>query len=133
MAANWLQQPGSFFDEGQPHPRRRTIPEPRRGTKPVTFRLTKSCGGVFFMAMHQRSNWTPAIVSNRDTKVADDVTDGAPGSALHFASSAASMDQKIQHRADVRFAIGVALAMALPAIIGFGIYVAAESIILRAS
>jgi hypothetical protein len=43
------------------------------------------------------------------------------------------LDQNIQHRGDVRFSIGVALALALPAIIGLGICIAAESIILRAS
>jgi len=98
------------------------------------------------MAVQRRANWTPLIVSNRDdrtdgeTKVdqADDPIGG--GLALHLAYLYGSsenmtnvLDREIQRRADVRFAIGVALALALPAFIGLGVYAAAESIILRAS
>jgi hypothetical protein len=89
------------------------------------------------MAMRRRTNWTPVIVSNCDPKVS--LADGAiarpPFSTSHVASSDPTkvLDQKIQHRSDVRFSIGVALALALPAFIGLGIYIAAESIILRAS
>lgn len=60
-------------------------------------------------------------------------------SALHVTYVEGSLedttkvDQKIQRLADLRFAIGVALALALPAVIGLGVYVAAESLILRAS
>jgi hypothetical protein len=98
------------------------------------------------MVMQRRANWTPTIVSSRDgrtdgeTKVdqADDPIGGM--SALQvtylYGSSedvAKVLDRKNQRRADVRFAIGVVLALALPALIGLGIYIAAESIILRAS
>jgi hypothetical protein len=98
------------------------------------------------MAVQRRANWTPLIVSNRDdrtdgeTKVdqADDPIGG--GLALHLTYLYGSsenmtkvLDRKIQRRADVRFAIGVALALALPAFIGLGVYAVAESIILRAS
>jgi hypothetical protein len=98
------------------------------------------------MVMQRRANWTPTIVSSSDgrtdgeTKVdqADDPIGGM--SALHvtylYGSSedvAKLLDRKNQRRADIRFAIGVVLALALPAFIGLGIYIAAESIILRAS
>lgn len=98
------------------------------------------------MVMQRRANWTPRVVSNRDgrtdgeTKVdqADDPIGG--WSALYVTYLCGSsenmtkvLDRSIQRRGDVRFAIGVALALALPALIGLGVYVAAESIILRAS
>jgi hypothetical protein len=98
------------------------------------------------MAMQRPESWTPTFVSNRgdrtdgETKVdqADDPTGGM--STLHvtylYGSSedvAKVLDRKNQRRADIRFAIGVALALALPAFIGLGIYIAAESIILRAT
>lgn len=41
-------------------------------------------------------------------------------------NNAKSLDQQIQRQADLRFAIGVAIALALPMFIGFGVYVAAE-------
>jgi hypothetical protein len=40
--------------------------------------------------------------------------------------------RKLQRRADLHFSIGVALVFALPVFIGFSVYIAAESIILRA-
>jgi len=98
------------------------------------------------MAVQRRANWTPLIVSNRDDRTdgetnfdqADDSIGG--GLALHLTYLYGSsenmtnvLDREIQRRADVRFAIGVALALALPAFIGLGLYAAAESIILRAS
>jgi hypothetical protein len=89
------------------------------------------------MAMRRRTNWTPVVVSNRDPKVilANSAIATSPFSTLHATSSDPTnvLNQKIQSRGDIRFLIGVALALALPAIIGLGIYVAAESIILRAS
>jgi hypothetical protein len=42
------------------------------------------------------------------------------------------LDRTIQRRADLRFGIGVPLALALPPFIG-GVYVAAESLLLKAS
>jgi hypothetical protein len=88
--------------------------------------------GYLGMAMRRRTNWTPVIVSNRDPKVS--LADGAiarpPFSTLHVTSDPTKvLDQKIQHRGDVRFSIGVALALALPAFIGLGIYIAAESLL----
>ncbi len=100
------------------------------------------------MTKQRRSSWTPVIVSNRgnrtegDKKVrlAHDAIAAPAFSALHVTYVEGSLenttkvlDQKSQGRADLRFAIGIALALALPALIGLGFYVAAESIILRAS
>jgi hypothetical protein len=99
------------------------------------------------MTKQRRSNWTPVIVSNRgnrtegDKKVrqAHDAIAAPAFSALHVTyegsleDTTKVLDQKSQRRADLRFAIGIALALALPAVIGLGIYAAAESIILRAS
>jgi hypothetical protein len=100
------------------------------------------------MAMQRQANWTPVIVSNRDFRtegetqvsLADDAIEGPALSALHVTRVDGSLedatqvlDEKIQRRADLRFAIGVALALALPAFVGLGVYVVAESIILIAS
>jgi hypothetical protein len=87
-------------------------------------------------------------VSNRDLRnesdtqvsLADDAIAWPAFSALYvtyvdgpFEDTTKVLDRKVQRRADLRFAIGVALALALPAVIGLGVFVAAESIILRAS
>jgi hypothetical protein len=97
--------------------------------------------------MQRRANWTPVIVSNRDvwtegdTKVsqADDaVADPTfpalpPSDARGLSENVKSLDQKNSRQADLRFAIGVAIALGLPTLIGLGVYVAAESIMLIAS
>jgi hypothetical protein len=83
------------------------------------------------MAIQRRPNWTPILVSD-DTRVAHYATVELPFSAFDVTSSAdlaKVLDQKSQHRGDIRFALGVALALALPACIGLGVYIAAESII----
>jgi hypothetical protein len=106
--------------------------------------VNRSVLGVV-LARQRHSNWTPVIVSNcgdqteGQTKVskADDwepacsvfqvrYFDGLPEDTTKI------LDRNIQRRADLRFAIGVALALAPPAFIGLGVYVAAE-FLLRAS
>jgi hypothetical protein len=94
--------------------------------------------------MQRRSNWTPAIVSNRvdrETKLRE--ADGAiPGPALSALNvtyiddtdrssedRSKLVDRKIQRQADLRFTIGVALALALPVLIGMGIYIATSAIL----
>ena len=91
------------------------------------------------MINQRRSNWTPVIVSNFGNP-ADDSFASQASSALHPAytdgflvEASSHFDPKTQRRADLRFSIGVALALALPALIGFGIYEAAKSIVLIAS
>jgi hypothetical protein len=98
------------------------------------------------MARQRNSNWMPVIVSNRgdqaegQTKVSK-ADDWRPAcSVLHVRyfdglpeDTTKILDQKIQRRADLRFAIGVALALALPALIALAVYVAAEFLLLRAS
>ena len=94
--------------------------------------------------MQQRPKWTPVIVSNRDLRNEGETqvslaNDGIPGpafSALYVTYVDGSLEDTTkvaQRRADLRFAIAVALALALPAVIGLGVYMAAESIILTAS
>jgi hypothetical protein len=100
------------------------------------------------MTKQRRSSWTPVIVStcanqtegDKEVRQAPDAFAAAAFSALHVTyvegaldDTTMVLDQKIQRRADLRFAIGIALALALPAVIGLGVYVAAESLILRAS
>jgi hypothetical protein len=99
--------------------------------------------------MKRRSNWTPAIVSNLadraggGTKVSE--ADGAiPGPALSALNvtylgnadgppeESKALDRKIHRQADLRFAIVVAFVLALPVLIGMGVYIATTSI-LRAS
>lgn len=91
--------------------------------------------------MRPRSNWTPVVVSNRaDRKpgAKDSLGDvAAPGpdfTALHVtylnngdelsAGGSNAVDRTIQRQADLRFAIGVAIALALPVLIGIGVYIA---------
>ena len=91
------------------------------------------------MINQRRSNWTPVIVSNFGNP-ADEILGSQAAAALHpactdgFRGEASShFDPKAERQADLRFSIGVALALALPAVIGFGIYEAARSIVLIAS
>jgi hypothetical protein len=96
------------------------------------------------MARQRRSNWIPVIVSSNcdtehETKIsqADDFIGKLAFSEFHVTDvddvlsegTPKGLDPKTQRRADLRFAIGVAIALALPAFIGFGLYVAAGSII----
>src|SRR3979411_1852126 len=96
------------------------------------------------------AHWTPAMVgmsANRtegETKVseADGAIPASGFSALHvtYLDSADRLsedmskvlDRKIQRQADLRFTIAVALALALPVIIGIGGYIVTTAI-LRAS
>jgi len=89
--------------------------------------------------MRRQANWTPVIVSNRDLREgetraarADDVVAAAPTlSALYVTYADPFWDDSTKvlgRRADLRFAAGVAVALALPAIIGLGVYVTAETI-----
>jgi hypothetical protein len=86
--------------------------------------------------MKRRRNWTPTIVSNGadrsggKAKVSESVTPGpifaGPNVTGHDKAEVSSeeISQKIEQRADLRFALGVAVALALPALIGMGVYVA---------
>ena len=86
------------------------------------------------MTKQRQSSWTPVIVSNLGNQAEDAF--GRQSSALHdtymdeFPEGASKATQR---QADLRFSIGVALALALPAVIGFGIYEAAKSIVFIAS
>ncbi len=99
------------------------------------------------MTKQRQSSWIPVIVSNRGNQTGGDKmvrqahdAIAAPLAALYVTYVDGSLEettkvsnQKIERRADLRFALGIALALALPAFIGFGVYVVAESLILTAS
>ena len=93
------------------------------------------------MDKQQRPKWTPVIVSNRnlwnegETQVS--LADEGPAFlALQppYVDGSLEDTTKVldQRRADLCFALGVALALGLPAAMGLGVYVAAKSIILIA-
>jgi hypothetical protein len=94
--------------------------------------------------MQRRSNWTPVIVSERadrtDGEAVSEVVDDVPAptlSALNVtylddaAGSSRDMskflDRKILRQADLRFAIGVTFALALPVFLGLGVFIAATA------
>lgn len=95
--------------------------------------------------MQRRSNWTPAIVSNRVDRTdrkktvseADGIVAGPELSALTITyidnteseGTPKVLDPEIQRQADLRFTIGVALALALPVFIGIGVYIATTAIL----
>ena len=96
------------------------------------------------MALRQRASWTPVIVSNRDLRSEGEAKVSRPNAAAagpafstlklaYVASLLKETPKNSQRRADLRFAIGVAIALALPAFLGLGVYVAAESLSLLAS
>ncbi len=97
--------------------------------------------------MRPRSNWTPAIVSNREDRTRREAARretrvglvDVPASGPNFTAlqdtylndgdgfsgdPSNGLDRTIQRRADVRFAIAVAVALTLPALIGIGVYIA---------
>ena len=97
------------------------------------------------MTKQRRSSWTPVIVVNRGSQTEGDEklrqANDAIAVSLHRVArpyvdgsleDPTKSDRKIQRRADLRFAAGVALALALPAFISLGIYVATELLILKA-
>ncbi len=88
------------------------------------------------MIKQRQSNWIPVIVSNPGNQTGDDKI--VPAFYVAYVNGSLEgttkvLNQKIDRRADLRFALGVALALALPAFIGFVVYMAAESLILMAS
>jgi len=102
-------------------------------------------------AMQRRSNWTPAIVSNRGDRtdgekkvgVAGGIVAGPALPALNDAlllvdldnadesseDTSKVFDRKIRSPADLRFAIGIAFALALPVLVGVGVYVATAALL----
>jgi hypothetical protein len=91
------------------------------------------------MKIQRRANWTPVIVSSCDARPEGGGTEIGQGDGVvaeltpHYDfGSENDLDRK-RRQADLRFSTGVALALALPAFLGFGVYVAAESIRLIAS
>ena len=84
--------------------------------------------------MHRQSTWTPAIVSNRADRTAREmnVSGTIQGPAVSASVAERTVgsgdpckvpDRDLQRRGDIRFAIGIALTMALPALISMGAYI----------
>jgi hypothetical protein len=84
--------------------------------------------------MQRRANWNPIIVDADHgaegwTKATG--TDGDVGVSTNSTClSDRSLDWQNQRRSDLRFSIGVAIALALPAILALGFYEVAEAIML---
>lgn len=80
--------------------------------------------------MQQRANWNPVVVSTADLGTEGQTQDVPPvPSAVEVSSPLA--DWQHQHRSDLRFSVGVAIALALPVFIALGFYEVAEAIMLR--
>ncbi len=92
------------------------------------------------MTKQRRSSWTPVIVSNRGSREVRQAYDAIAAPAfisLHVTSVDGSLEDTGRsaysaRRADLRFSVGVAIALAFPALISLGIYAAAEFLILKA-
>ena len=92
----------------------------------------------------RRSNWTPVVVpTDRDSnasgadngrsRVERERGNEQPKEARAFPQDVlATAAQETQRRTDLAFSVGVALALALPACLGIGVY-AASFVFLRAS
>ena len=92
------------------------------------------------MTKQRRSNWTPVIVSyqgSQEVRQANDAIAAPAFLSLHVASVDGLLEDtgrsaNSARRADLRFAVGVAIALAFPALISLGIYAAAEFLLLKA-
>jgi hypothetical protein len=86
--------------------------------------------------MQRQANWNPVIVSSSNlgtggqtqASASNDAIAGPAISALSV--SYPPLDWQNKRRSDLRFSIGVAIALALPAILALGFYAVAESIML---
>jgi hypothetical protein len=85
--------------------------------------------------MQRQANWNPVVVSSAVVSSADLGTEGQTQVALPARSavevSPPLPDWQHHRRSDLRFSIGVAIALALPAVIALGFYEVAEAVILR--
>ena len=84
--------------------------------------------------MQRPANWNPVIVLSSDLGTGGQTQASAPNDAIAGpAVSALSVSYPPldwQRRSDLRFLVGVAIALALPAILALGFYAVAESIML---
>jgi len=92
----------------------------------------------------RRASWKPVIVSSDDALSAIEETNrefelvGPKDSALLLTFANGLQDEALHigdhvRKGDLRFSVGVALALILPAFLGLGFYAAVHSIILMAS
>jgi hypothetical protein len=96
--------------------------------------------------MRRQSTWTPAIVSNRADRTDREINVGEPSGVVQgpavsaliaenidtdgsFGDRCKAPDQELQRRADIRFAIGIALTLTLPALISMGAYIATVALL----
>jgi hypothetical protein len=86
--------------------------------------------------MQRQANWNLVIVSSSDLGTGGHRQASAPNDAIAgpaisaLSGSYPPLDWQNQHRSDLRFSIGVAIGLALPAILALGFYAVAESIML---
>jgi hypothetical protein len=78
--------------------------------------------------MRRQSTWTPAIVSNRADRTDREMNvNERSGVIQEFAlvseDPCKAPDRELQRRGDIRFAIGIALTLTLPALISIGAYI----------
>jgi hypothetical protein len=86
--------------------------------------------------MQRQANWNPVIISSSDLGTGGQTQASAPNEAIPGPAVSAlsvsypALDWQSQRRSDLHFSIGVAIALALPAILALGFYAVAESIML---
>jgi hypothetical protein len=109
--------------------------QPRRNKIALSFVDWQfSCPGVVRI-MQRRSNWTPTVIFNRTDRTDPSEPDGSSVTALSAICLDGGLsqddgklsDRSMRSGADVRFAIGVAVALALPALLGMGLFIAATA------
>jgi hypothetical protein len=90
--------------------------------------------------MQRRATWKPVIIANDHVQSliqpktsAEGYFVGPSSPAFDFTSGLPQDTTLGNRRSDLRFSIGVALALILPAFIGLGFYAAVHSIILMTS
>jgi hypothetical protein len=91
--------------------------------------------------MQQRATWKPVIIPNDNVqssnqrKISGEGDVVGPSTTLFtFTDGLPLQDATLgNRRSDLRFSVGVALALILPAFIGLGFYAAVHSIILMTS
>jgi hypothetical protein len=88
--------------------------------------------------MQQRATWKPVIIANdlvqssSQRKISRDGDFVGPSTTLFILTDGLPLREATlgNRRSDLRFSVGVALALILPAFIGLGFYAAVHSIIL---
>src|ERR1700730_3283218 len=100
---------------------------PKIGTDGLSF---DCCGRSIWcrnIAMQRRPNWKPVIVESSDRADNGKVDEGETISHAAPSKDASSGDE--DRRVIIHFTIATALALGLPALIGFGLYFVAHAVL----